>query len=82
MEAMHRLQQSIGIGSGIGTCIGIGITIRIGTCSGTCIGIGAGAHDVDYCLRVYGLVRFRDRIYVPDSSELKKVILRKFHEKP
>jgi len=28
-----------------------------------------------------GLVRFRDMIYVPDSSELKKVILRLFHTK-
>jgi hypothetical protein len=29
-----------------------------------------------------GLVRFRDRIYVPDNSELKKLILREFHVKP
>jgi len=28
-----------------------------------------------------GLVRFRDRIYVPDNSDLKKVILSEFHEK-
>ena len=37
---------------------------------------------MDYCLTSNGLVRFRDRIYVPDSSELKKVILREFHAKP
>ena len=28
------------------------------------------------------LVTFRDRIYVPDDSELKKLILREFHVKP
>ena len=28
-----------------------------------------------------GLVRFRDRIYVPDNNELKKHILREFHAK-
>lgn len=37
---------------------------------------------MDYCLIVEGLVRFRDRIYVSNSSELKKVILREFHVKP
>jgi len=37
---------------------------------------------VDYCLTTDGLVRFRDMIYVPDSSEFKKVILREFHAKP
>ena len=31
---------------------------------------------------VDGLVRFRDRIYVLDNNELKKVILREFHAKP
>jgi len=36
---------------------------------------------MDYCLTKKGLVRFRDRIYVPDSSDLKKVILREFHVK-
>jgi len=29
-----------------------------------------------------GFVRFRDRMYVSDNSELKKVILREFHTKP
>ena len=28
-----------------------------------------------------GLVRYKDMIYVPHSSELKKVILREFHTK-
>jgi len=37
---------------------------------------------VDYFLTAYGLVRFRDRIYVLDISELNKVILREFHVKP
>jgi len=31
---------------------------------------------------VDGLVGFRDKIYVPDDSELKKLILREFHVKP
>lgn len=35
-----------------------------------------------YCLKVDGLVRFRDRIYMSDNSELKQVILRHFHAKP
>lgn len=29
-----------------------------------------------------GLVRLRDRIYVSDDNELKKLILREFHAKP
>jgi len=37
---------------------------------------------VDYCLTTYALIRFRDKIYVSDNSELKKVILREFHVKP
>jgi len=37
---------------------------------------------VHYGLTKEGLVRFRDKIYVPDSSELKKVILREFRTKP
>ncbi len=37
---------------------------------------------MDYCLKMDGLVRFRDKIYVPDNIELKKVILREFHVKP
>ena len=43
---------------------------------------GIGDQDVDYCLIAYQLFRFRDRIYVSDISELKKVILRKLHVKP
>lgn len=37
---------------------------------------------MDYCITVDGLVKFGDRIYVPDNNELKKVILRDFHVKP
>ena len=37
---------------------------------------------MDYCLTTDGLVRFQDRIYVPDNSELKNMILREFHVKP
>jgi len=37
---------------------------------------------VEYHLTVDGLVRFRVVIYVPNSSEFKKVILREFHAKP
>jgi len=29
-----------------------------------------------------GLVKFKDRVYLSDNSELKKVILREFHVKP
>lgn len=38
--------------------------------------------DVDYRLIIDGLVRFRDRIYVLENSELKKLIFREFHDKP
>jgi len=37
---------------------------------------------VDYHLTVDGLVRFRDRIYLPDNDELNNLILREFHVKP
>jgi len=37
---------------------------------------------VDYRVTADGLVRFRDKIYVSYSIELKKVILRDFHAKP
>ncbi len=43
---------------------------------------GTSDQDVDYHLTPYGLVRFRDRIFVSDDSELKKLILREFHAKP
>jgi len=52
----------------------------IGTCVGT--GTNIGDRDVDYCLTTDGLVRFRDRIYVLNCSEVKKLILREFHVKP
>jgi len=31
---------------------------------------------------VDGLVKFRDKIYVEDSSEMKKVIFKEFHVNP
>lgn len=43
---------------------------------------GTGGQDVDYHLTPPGLVRFRDRIYVSNESEVKKTILREFHAKP
>ena len=70
MKIVNRLQQSTGNGTGIGTCNG----------TGTCIDVGE--QGVDYCLTVGGLGRFRDMIYVPDISKLKKVILKEFHAKP
>jgi len=36
---------------------------------------------VDYCLTTDGLVRFRNKIYVLENSDIKKVILREFHVK-
>jgi len=38
--------------------------------------------DVEYHPTTNGLIRFRDMIYVPNNSELKKLILREFHAKP
>ena len=40
---------------------------------------GTSDQDVGYHLIANGLVKFRDKIYVPDNSELKKLILREFH---
>lgn len=68
MEIMHRLQQSIATCDSTGTCECTCTCIGIGTSVGTCIGTGVGAQDVDYCLTLDGLVRFRDRIYVLDRS--------------
>lgn len=45
-------------------------------------GTSIGDHDSNYRLMAYGLVRFRDKIYVLDCSELNKIILREFHVKP
>lgn len=42
---------------------------------------GTSVQDVDYHLTTDGLVRFRDKIYVSDNSELKKLILLEFHVK-
>ena len=83
MEIMHRLQRGIGTSTSIGANIGIGSGTSTGgsTSIGTYTGAGAGAHGMDYCLTVDGLVRFKDMIYVPDSSELKKMMLREFHVK-
>jgi len=36
---------------------------------------------MDYHLIADVLIRFRDKIYVPNDSELKKLILREFHVK-
>lgn len=42
---------------------------------------GINDQYVDYHLIADGLVKFRDRIYESNDSELKKTILREFHEK-
>lgn len=52
---------------------------RTGT--STDLGASTGDHDVDYRLATDGLVRFRDRIYVSNCSELKNLVLREFHVK-
>ena len=36
---------------------------------------GVGGQDVKYHLTIDGLIRFRERIYLLDNSELKKTIL-------
>lgn len=94
MEIVHQLQESADSGTGAGTCTciggGIGTCVDggtcsgtgIGTCSGTGIGTNLGAEDVDYRLMENILVTFRDKIYVLDSSDLKKVTLREFQVKP
>lgn len=70
MDIMHNMQQSIGTGDSIGT--GIGDSIGTCTCesigtnvsAGTGIGTGASVEDMDYCLRVVGLVQFREDICI------------------
>ena len=42
---------------------------------------GTGDQDVDYHLTADDLVIFRDKIYVPDNSDLKNLILSEFHAK-
>lgn len=42
---------------------------------------GTSDQDVDYHLIAYGLVIFRDNIYVLDDREIKNLILREFHVK-
>ena len=44
-------------------------------------GTSTGDQDADYRLMADGLVRFRDKIYVSNCSELKNLILREFHVK-
>ena len=71
MEIM-QLQWSAGIGIGTCTCTGVGIHA----------GIGTSDQDANYRLTTNGLVRFENRIYVPNCNELKKVISREFQAKP
>ena len=72
MDIMHMLQQSTGTSKGKGTSTSVGIGVST----------GEGDQDANYCLTVDGLVRFRDKIYVLNCSDLKKLVLRKFHTKP
>ena len=51
-------------------------------CTGIGISTSTGDQDVDYHFTANGLVTFRDRIYVSNGSELKKLILTEFHAKP
>lgn len=44
--------------------------------------IGTSDQDADYRLTTNGMVRFRDKIYVSNWSELKKLILREFNVNP
>ena len=55
---------------------------RTGTGTSIDVGTSTGDRDADYHLTTDGLVRFRDMIYVPNCSELEKLILREFHAKP
>lgn len=41
-----------------------------------------GDGDEEYHLMAYGFIRFRNKMYVLDNSELKNIILRRFHVKP
>ena len=83
MEIVYRLQQSTStckgtcIGGNTGTCDGTGEGTN--TSSGT--STSAGAWDLGYCLATHGLVRFRDKIYVSDNSDLKEVSLIELHAK-
>lgn len=74
MDIMHRLQWS--------TCIVTGTGVGICTSIGTGVSAGRGDQDAGYHLMVDGLVRFRDKIYVSNCNELKKLILSEFHVKP
>jgi len=80
MEIMHRLQQSTSTTTCTNIGAGTGTYTDIGACTGTCT--STSDQDADYHLTVYGLVRFKDMIYVPNYSELKDLILREFHVKP
>ena len=37
---------------------------------------------VNYTLTKYGVLQFNGRIYVPDESDLKKIILQQMHNVP
>ena len=43
---------------------------------------GEGDKDEEYHLTIDGLVKFSSKIYVHDTKELKKLILREFYFKP
>ena len=36
----------------------------------------------DYQLEEDGLLRFKNRVYIPDSSELRKLVLQEMHDVP
>ena len=93
MDIVCSLEQDDGTGTGdiigtctctcdiIGTCTSVGTSTCSGTGTGGSIGTCANAQGMNYYFIADGLVRFQDRIYVPDNSELNKVILREFHAK-
>ena len=82
MDIVHRLQQGFGTSTCDSTCTSSGTSIDGSTCTDIGTSIGAGAQGMDYCLTPDGFVKFRNRIYVSDKHELKKVTLREFHVKP
>jgi len=89
MDIVHSLQQSDSRGTciGHGTCTGRGkgdgTSTDDGTVTSTSSGTGtrAGAEDLNYHRIADELVKFRERIYMSDDSDLKKVIFGEFHVK-